>query len=327
MAQRFLYTVGRHIGSVAQLNSMAQLVFLNELSHPADNLHSAVAADALVDLLEVMLQIRAILPRVALITAVHLPALQLGKSYSVAMWLNDHIVNRDRARFLLSLMQYAPFRVAQELFGDPDPGITVYANGGDVAEGIGLAHLYGGLPISFSIETRWRVAELKLDVQQLLEDGESNWSVDIRHASLIEHVGQHRVWLQSLIRRNIENATDLILNRADFFPRIEFGPGIEADLNKLQPPALLQVAQYLFRLNDAVEAWDPNLRPAPEYPPNTTDESPSRKRLCNFPAPGGGKLPFTWHGRYTPGPGRIHFRIEHNPKRAVLGYIGRKIGA
>jgi hypothetical protein len=31
------------------------------------------------------------------------------------------------------------------------------------------------------------------------------------------------------------------------------------------------------------------------------------------------------HGRYTPGAGRIYFRLAHNPKRAVIGFIGPKV--
>jgi hypothetical protein len=306
---------------------MAQIIFLNERSHPVGNLHPEIAAQILLSLVEVLLSVKVILPRAALITAEPMATLRLGDNYSIATWLNDRGINRERARFLLSLGQQAPFRIAKDLFGDADPGVTVYRYDGDVVEGLGLAHLYGGLPVSFSNVIRWRVADITLEVEQLLENEEKNWAVEIRHASLVEHVIRHREWLRSLLRRDIRNGADVFANRAELFPHLEFGPGIEANLKKLQVPALLQVIEYLFGLNDAVESWNPDEHPAPEYPPNTTDESRSRKAQCYFPAPAGGQLLFTWHGRYTPGPGRIHFRLEHNPKRVVLGYIGRKIGA
>jgi hypothetical protein len=241
------------------------------------------------------------------------------------MWLNAPGVNRERVRFLLGLSQRAPFRVVREHYGDPDPGVTEYRYAGQIVDGIGLAHVYGGMPVSFAHDVQWRVAVLHLNVVQLLEDAENQWSVEIPHASLLEHVEIHRNWLISLARQDIESASDLLARRRESCPYLEFGPGIETDLNNLQPDAFLQVLQYLYRLNDSVERWD-GVGPTPQYPPGTNDESESRKRLCNFPAPGGGPAAFTWHGKYTPGAGRIHFRLERNPKRVIIGYVGRKLG-
>ena len=328
MALGFFHAVGQCTSSASELvyEKMAQLIFLNELSHPTGEVHHAVARQAISDLVDVLLRITVLLPRASLITAEPLATLAIGNSYSVSIWLNDSGVRREQARFLLGLGQRAPFRVVEEIFGDGDPGVTVYRNSGDVVEGIGLAHLYGGMPISFCKEQRWRVSLLTLDVEQLLETAHEHWTTEIRHASLAEHVQTNRNWIISLRNRNVENAKELCANREELFPYLEFGPRVETDLNELQPPAFLQVLQYLRRMNDAVEAWDPDARPAPEYPPNTTDESEARKPLCQFPAPGGGHAAFTWHGRYTPGPGRIHFRLERGPKRVILGYIGRKLG-
>jgi hypothetical protein len=101
---------------------MAQIIFLNERSHPTGDLHPAIAGQALTDLIDLILRIKAILPQLSLITAEPLPTLQLGSRYSVAIWLNEPGVSRDRARFLLGLGQRAPFRIAKVEFGDPDPG-------------------------------------------------------------------------------------------------------------------------------------------------------------------------------------------------------------
>jgi hypothetical protein len=306
---------------------MAQLIFLNECSHVRGNVHPAVARQVLDGLINVLLRIKGILPQVSLISSESLPTLRVGEAYSVGIWLNEGGVARERARFLLGLGQQAPFSAVRERHGDPDPGVSVYKNEGQVVEGIGLAELYGGIPISFDNDVRWRVPLIHLDVEQLVEDEERTWSTDIRHASLVEHVDGHRNWLMSLRRRNISNAKDLCANRAELLPYLEFGPRVESDLYLLQSQAFLQVVEYLYRLDAALEAWNPRLHPFPEYPPNTTDESGGRKHLCQFPAPGGGHAAFTWHGRYTPGAGRIHFRLEHDPKRVILGYVGKKLGA
>jgi len=285
---------------------MAQLIFLNERSHPPDDMHPEVAGQSLADLVDVLLRIKAVLPQLALISAEPLATLRLGKDYSVASWLNRQGKNRERTRFLLSLAQQAPFQVVRELFGDPDPGVTVYRLGSEDVQGIGLAHLYGGLPVSFSHDVQWRVDSILLNVDQLVEGGENSWSVDIPHASLIEHVETHRIWLTSLRRRDIHNASDLWARRSDLFHHLDFGPDVRVGISKLEKRAFLQVVNYLCRLDDAIGLWDPSSRQIPEYPPNTSDESASRKHLCEFPAPWGGIASFTWHGRYTPGAGRIH---------------------
>src|SRR6266849_4263261 len=114
---------------------MAQLIFLNERSHPVGNVHPEVAGRMLSALIDVMLGVKKLLPRASLITAEPLPSLQLGDNYSVANWLNGPGITRERGRFLLSLGQQAPFRIAKDLFGDPDPGVTVFRNAGDTVEG------------------------------------------------------------------------------------------------------------------------------------------------------------------------------------------------
>jgi hypothetical protein len=305
---------------------MAQIIFLNEISHPKGAIHRAAVREELSHLVEVLVRIKKILPSASLISAQPLPTLQLGDSYSVGIWLNEGGLAREQGRFLLGLAQRAPFRVAKEIFGDPDPGATVYRNGGDVVEGVGLASLYGGMPISFSGDERWRVHRLLLDVHQLLDDDESQWTSEIPHASLSEHVETNRNWITSLRRQSVNDGAELWLQRAKLFPFLEFGPRVERDLKVLQTAALLQVIEYLHRLNDAVELWEPDSSPRPDYPPLASDESESRKQLCQFPAPGGGHRAFTWHARYTPGPGRIHFLLLHNPKRVAIGYIGNKLG-
>jgi hypothetical protein len=271
-----------------------------------------------------LVSIRAILPNATLLCAEPLATLQLGDSYSVAQCLNERGIVRERARLLLSMGGRAPFRIAQDLFGDPDPGITVYRHCGNPVEGIGLAELYGGLPVSFAIPP-WLVATIQLDVEQLTTDVEHRWIVETRHASVSDHVRLHRLWLISLRCRDIVNAVDLYNRRNDLFPSLEFGRNLQSNLQDLQPPAFWQVVQYLCRLDESVEQWDPKTAHAPEYPPHTTDEHESRKRLCYFPDTNGVSTCCSWHGRFTPGPGRIHFKVEADPKRAIVAYIGRKL--
>lgn len=62
----------------------------------------------------------------------------------------------------------------------------------------------------------------------------------------------------------------------------------------------------------------------------TTIESDSRikkhKNALMFLCPDNTKQLFSWHSRYTPGAGRIHFFPLEKKKLFYIGYIGEKIG-
>jgi hypothetical protein len=58
-----------------------------------------------------------------------------------------------------------------------------------------------------------------------------------------------------------------------------------------------------------------------------TGESETRKSLCEFLDLDGAISIFELHARFTPGPGRIHFRLIPGDGIARVAYIGRKRGA
>lgn len=283
---------------------MGQLIFLNERSHLAAETHRATANELLCGLVEVLIRVRQILPKAVLISSEPLPTLQLGHEYSVAHCLNGAGVIRERARLLLQMGGRAPFRVAQDLFGDPDPGVSVFQCSGCTVEGIGLSVLYGGLPVSFGVEP-WKIPFLEVSVQQLTDGGENHWTTKAPHASSINHVETHHEWLTQIRRRDIIDAKDLLNRRKELFPYLEFGRNVENDVSNLQQPAFLQVVKYLGELDDSFQRWNPAESPHPDYPPHTTDEHVTRKRLCNFPDENGKIQLCSWHGRYTPGAGRF----------------------
>lgn len=304
---------------------MAQLIFLNELSHPRADSHPSEGQRLVCQLADVLVSVRKALPNSALISSEPLAALPIGKDYPLSRCLNEAGIVRERVRVLLGLGGRAPFKWAQELFGDPDPGATTCVCFGKPAEGAGLAMLFGGLSVSFCIEP-WVTPSIELQVHQLTEDdGETMWTEEIPHASDLSHVDRNRVWLNELRRRDVANPVDLCERFSELFPYVELGQGARGDLLALQGPAFIQVTKYLAELDNAVERWQPGTTPTPQYPPHTTDEHKNRKLLCNFPDANGTIRCCSWHGRYTPGAGRIHFRLETSPKRAILGYVGKKL--
>jgi hypothetical protein len=306
---------------------MAQIAFLNEHSHPPVATHTAVAAAGVETFLDLMLELRRVLPRVSLVASASILTLQLGDNYSISQWMNE--TGRDRKRAMLSLIQLAPFRAARDMLGDRDPGVTVYEFDGApfdglILEGIGLADLYQGFAVSFNFKEQWRMQSVPVRVRQLLDsDEERNWKAFVKHATSKDDIAIHQEWLLAQARQDIRDAKVFWMNRNDVCGHLRFLPKVEGDLASLQAVEFIQIVAWLFNVNDAVAKWDPGT-PTPIFPPHITNEAAGRREYFWF-NDGAVKRCFSWHGRYTPGKGRIHFWLSASEKKAVIGYIGPKV--
>ena len=203
---------------------MAQLIFLNERSYGSEASDIFSVQVALSSFVDALLEIKKVLPNMALLSSEPITTLRFENGYSIASWFNGGSLQREKARFLLTLANHAPFSVAKRLEEDPDPGVTLFRHRGETVEGIGFASLYGGLPVSFTISNHWHTSTIDLEVEQLLETGLATWTTSIRHASTIEHVIGHREWLLQLRRRNVLNSKDLDDRKHELFPFLDFAP-------------------------------------------------------------------------------------------------------
>lgn len=117
--------------------------------------------------------------------------------------------------------------------------------------------------------------------------------------------------------------------RADLYPRLSFLDEVRRHLEGLEPEHLRQVLTRLGEIDDSVEEWaqrpEDSRSPFPSWKTKVTPESTTRKSLCYFPEDGVRTL-FELHARYTPGAGRIHFRMDHELSRVVVAYVGTKLG-
>jgi hypothetical protein len=310
---------------------MALYVFLNELSQP-DNPIAAepggLVVNGLVDLLRAVKRRRR---DTVLHSAVPLRDVRIGESYSIAVWCNDGD-RREEWRFLRSLQDRAPFQVRLAELGI-DVMETDYRHGEDRAEGLGLAHMFGGLAVSLDYEPRWRDLSVLLTREALeeREDGEVDIvaaDVETVHASHPDHVEEHGDWLEHACRQPVADGADLWRRRGELFPRLDFLPRVEGQLRALQAsnPWFGAVAQRLDELNAVLGDWDPTNTPEPQYRSRVTPEHAQRKRLCRFEDLDGEARVFDLHARFTPGAGRLHFRLDPEPRRAVIAHVGRKLG-
>ena len=98
----------------------------------------------------------------------------------------------------------------------------------------------------------------------------------------------------------------------------------EAQLSDLDSRWVVPVLRCLEKLEAAAATWDPDIMAEPEWQTKVTPESETRKRVCRFEDDG--KLEtFHLHARFTPGAGRIHFRLVGEEGRLRIAHIGGKI--
>jgi len=306
---------------------MTVIAFLNEHSHQTpDGVSDADAKISVEHFIDVAIQLRKTFPRLALVAAFPLLQVPLGATYSLSHWIAG--ASRERRSFLLSLANHAPFSKAADLLPNVDVIGYVYFDGapfdGLELEAIGLADLYESFAISFDLDERWRIPLVPIRSDQINSAGAiTRRSAKVLHVCLIEHCETHRESLIGLAR-SAKEPTQIWKYRADLFPYLRFLPKVEEDLTDIHALALPHVLKWLYQMNDFVYAWRDSGKAIPQYPPHTTDEGETRSRLCWFRDCEGEQC-FSWHGRFTPGAGRIHFRLSAPEQKVVIGYIGQKL--
>ena len=85
----------------------------------------------------------------------------------------------------------------------------------------------------------------------------------VRHASDPKHVILHTEWIRQGIQAAVSNGRELWLHR-EYFPSLQFSPGVESNLVALPSEALHCVVRVLFLLNSYRLDWHEGERFAPE---------------------------------------------------------------
>lgn len=68
------------------------------------------------------------------------------------------------------------------------------------------------------------------------------------------------------------------------------------------------------------------MRSVPVWRSKITVEGEQRKLLCRFTDLDGQVRVFDLHGRFTPGAGRVHFRLVPEEGKARVAHVGLKLG-
>ncbi len=305
---------------------MSVLLFFNELSCSAPQLKEHVD-DAMNRFTRLLMCVTQWRRDAALVSSVKLKELELAPGYYLQEWAGRprHI---DLWRGIRSMQNRAPFSTVLPLGAGEG---AEYFWDGRTATALGAAHLLDGLLVSLLVDPAWDVPWIQADRELLTEvpDGEPvilKNSVDVRHAATLEHVGCHEEWIKQVGLPDLKSGTEIWVARGDLFPHLMFLPHVEEHLDTLRLDWVVPLAHELRRINDAIGDWDPQLTRHPTWRSNVTSEGETRKRLCKFVDLDGNERIFDLHGRFTPGHGRVYFRLVPEAHKATIAHVGLKLG-
>jgi hypothetical protein len=189
-----------------------------------------------------------------------------------------------------------------------------------------------GLLVSLLVDGAWDRSWLRANCEELIEsaDGEPKIvkdSVEVRHAAKQEHAVSHEEWIKESGLTAFRHGFEIWEVRGALYPNLQFIPGIKNQLYNLRPDWVVPVAYQLRKLDDAIGEWNPKLKREPTWRTEVTPEAEQRKRLyCEFVDLDGIERFFDLHSRFRPGQGRIHFRLAPEKRKAIIAYIGLKLG-
>lgn len=184
------------------------------------------------------------------------------------------------------------------------------------------------IALSFHPEI-WERTYYNLIITRLNDDAEEyEIKTTTRNITTKGHIETHRDFLSSL-QSIPRNAKILVCTLVESFPNLVFSKSAVIQLKELKSEDT--IAQVYFRLQDLQRiATICNEHCSPQnFTTIASPESDTRKRLYNSQLTvqfeGSKSYLCSWHLRFTPGAGRIHFYHEPAEKKIYVGYIGAKI--
>jgi len=240
---------------------------------------------------------------------------------------NSH---RDRYQFVMKLAAKVPlltdmpeeisdrFRACEEReLASPD------------GEPLVFCAITDGVAVGFPSAPEWDRDCVTVHFNELLPDESIEpVSETIDQLTRAEHAGSICVRHQERLRADI-NARTFWGNRHTAFPHLQFGPGVERDIQKCAH-LFPTIACKLAALNESVGEWRELGNSMPNWKTKVTPENAEALRNSvfrasrTFPSRLGAQELFHWHARFGSN-GRIHLRLDAQYREVEIGYIGQHL--
>ncbi|WP_440063230.1 hypothetical protein ACTAB2_13115 [Pseudomonas syringae] len=300
---------------------MKFLSFLNDLSHHQREISHEQVKIGLRSLIVLLRAIKRIRPELELHSSVPISGISLGGAHTLAS-VGADADTRDEWRFIRALDNKA-FDLSREI---ADLSIE-YEYQGQLSAGLGLAHLFDSLAVSFTFP-EWDLTSIDILRRELQEDEELNeTTVSVRHASTLQNLEILRQWCATIPIEHAKDGEELWANREGNFPSLRFLDRTQAQILSLRAgsPELHAICIRLWQLESAAQQWNPRTNPLPTFLSHVTPEHIRRRALCYFNDANGERCLYDLHARYTPGAGRIHFLCDTAQQLIEIAHIGQKL--
>lgn len=302
---------------------MSVPVVLNELSCLDCPDSRETCASHLRAFAKVLVDLARLPRRVFLLSETRVGQLALGP-FTLASFLGERDC-RDSIRQVLAFANHSPLSG----FSNFDFDGCECCVGEVLSQGLLAAHLLHTASVSFQSCPAWCDANIVCELHELRADGEvTSAKVLIPNLADSAQVPQHNQLLMRFRECDASSGAVVWESRLDWFPDLTFLRRVEDDLLAFPSASMIleQIIKRLFELQEVVNEWDPQVG-LPNWRSKVTPDAVGRKKLCEFVDGEGEMRIYDWHARYTPGAGRIHFRLIPERRCIEIAYIGTKLGA
>lgn len=201
-------------------------------------------------------------------------------------------------------------------------------------KGLGFAseQVTNSVAVSFTHD-KWNLPSYTVSISILDDDAEPESILsEARNVSDEEQCQLHKDSLVKLKAFQIQTGNELWLKRKELFPNLSFCESTKAQLKALRN-ATSELGQVITKLCDLQSVAAKCIAGVgiqeSDFVSKVTYESRQREKdlkdKLTFLCPDGKKHLCSWHARYTPGAGRIHFYPVEKERIFYIAYIGPKI--
>lgn len=301
------------------------LVF-NELSaEDVDSVSTYEAENAMNMFFEVIVKVNRLVPQKSSLCYPERDSfngIEIGKGYYFEQWLSR--LDRVKRSLAISFFTGKPFlhHYPYYFYNDKEVKGFAYACEEDL------------LSISYNPQALWNNCYYKLSKESYLDEAQEKSIVEepeVRHISSVEHIYGFETWIKTRARVSILNGQELWAKREELFPDLIFCDGVKKQVLSLNARNMgfNQIISTLRRLDDYCKAWSEGSFDMEKVGTKISPESDNRKRMfrdkLTFRLPDEREELFSYHARFTPGAGRIHFFPDSDIRKLYIGYIGDKI--
>lgn len=258
----------------------------------------------------------------------------LAIGYTLYNWVFDRTADEIARNLFLTEISNHQFidKIIDQKSTDERRLFEFKYNGIEV-RGLGAACLFDSLAISLDNDNEWDKISIAINIASLSfeTDNVVNETKEVKHGSKPEHIEYLNSWILNKKKMSITDGTVLWETKSELFPRLIFCQATKNQLTCLKEsnPGFVQIKHILFALDNYCANWGngpftPRSFSHEPVPESDTRETQLRTQLTIVCPDGKGRF-FSWHFKFTPGPGRIHFVFDELNKICYIGHIGRKI--